>query len=64
VYPILADPEFISIWNAAGSLAAVVAGVSEGSTRPVPRWAVLARATAMWRRGGDLKHHELRCRAG
>ena len=37
------DAVFTALWDAAGSLAAVVAGVSEGAARPVRRWAVLAR---------------------
>jgi hypothetical protein len=48
---------FAALWNAAGSLAAVVAGVSEGAARPEPRWAVLARATAVRQAGVPLREH-------
>ncbi|HYH68527.1 MAG TPA: SprT-like domain-containing protein [Urbifossiella sp.] len=48
---------FVALWNAAGSLAAVVTSVSEGSSRPVPRWAVLARATALRQVGVSLREH-------
>ncbi|QDU20545.1 hypothetical protein ETAA1_25000 [Urbifossiella limnaea] len=51
------DSEFIALWNTAGSLAAVVAGVSEGAARPVPRWAVLARATPLRQAGLSLREH-------
>jgi predicted SprT family Zn-dependent metalloprotease len=54
---VLPDAEFAALWNAAGSLAAVVTGVSEGSTRPVPRWVVLARATALRRAGVQLREY-------
>jgi hypothetical protein len=49
------DDQFAALWNAAGSLAAVVTAVSEGSPRPVPRWAVLARATALRQAGVSLR---------
>lgn len=51
------DTDFAALWNAAGSLAAVVAAVTEVSTRPVPRWAVLARATALRQAGVELREH-------
>ncbi|QDU18481.1 hypothetical protein [Urbifossiella limnaea] len=51
------DADFNILWNAAGSLAAVVAAVSEGSPRPVPRWAVLALATALRQAGVSLREH-------
>ncbi|QDU19670.1 SprT family zinc-dependent metalloprotease [Urbifossiella limnaea] len=51
------DSDFTILWNAAGSLAAVVSGVSDGSPRPVPRWTVLARATALRQAGVSLREH-------
>ncbi len=53
----ITDADFTSLWNAAGSLAAVVAAVSEGAPRPVPRWAVLARVTALRQQGMQLREH-------
>lgn len=46
----LTDAEFAALWASAGTLAEVVAAVAATTGRPVPRWAVLARATAL-RRG-------------
>lgn len=51
------DNAFTALWDAAGSLAAVVAGVSNGAARPVPRWAVLARATALRQAGVPLREY-------
>jgi hypothetical protein len=45
---------FIEIWNAAGSLAEVVERVKE-LVRSVPRWAVMARATALRKAGIKMK---------
>ncbi|MFO0798290.1 MAG: SprT-like domain-containing protein [Gemmataceae bacterium] len=53
----MSDTDFVTLWNAAGSLAAVVAGVSEGAAWPVPRWAVLARAQALRQAGVSLRGH-------
>ena len=53
----LSEAGFTAIWDAAGSLAAVVTAVSDGSPRPVPRWAVLARATALRQAGVSLREH-------
>ncbi len=52
-----ATDAFAALWNSAGSLAAVVAGVSEGTARPVARWAVLARAQALRQAGVLLREH-------
>jgi hypothetical protein len=59
----LADADFTSAWNGAWSLNEAVERV-RAVVGPAPRWAVLARASAMRRRGDDLTHHELGCRAG
>jgi hypothetical protein len=59
----MGDADFAFAWNEAGSLNEAVERV-RAAVGPAPRWAVLARASAMRRRGDDLKHHELRCRAG
>lgn len=59
----LADAEFTTAWNGAESLNQAVDQV-RAMVGPAPRWAVLARASAMRRRGDELKHHELRCRGG
>jgi hypothetical protein len=59
----LGDVEFASAWNGAGSLNEAVEQV-RAIVGPAPRWAVLARASALRRRGTDLKHHELRARCG
>ncbi len=53
----LPDAAFTTLWNAAVSLAAVVTAVSEGSMRPVPRWAVLARAHVLRQAGVLLREH-------
>ncbi|MFO0800022.1 MAG: SprT-like domain-containing protein [Gemmataceae bacterium] len=53
----ITDTDFAALWNAAGSLAAVVTAVSDASMRPVPRWAVLARATALRQAGVSLRGH-------
>ncbi|HEX4608753.1 MAG TPA: hypothetical protein VH092_11170 [Urbifossiella sp.] len=59
----LADADFVSMWNGAASLNEAVERMREvvGSA---PRWAVLERASAMRRRGDELKHHELRGHTG
>ena len=59
----LAEVEFVSLRNGAGSLNEAVEQV-RAVVGPAPRWAVLARASAMRRRGDDLKPHELRGRTG
>lgn len=51
------DAEFAALWDAMESLAAVVTAVSDGSPRPVPRWAVLARAHALRQAGVQLREH-------
>lgn len=53
----ITDSDFAALWDAAGSLAAVVTAVSEGSPRPVPRWAVLARAQALRQAGVSLREY-------
>jgi predicted SprT family Zn-dependent metalloprotease len=55
--PLIPSADFAALWDAAGSLAAVVAAVSEGSAWPVPRWAVLARAQALRQAGVQLREH-------
>jgi hypothetical protein len=55
----LADADFAAAWNGAGSLNEAVEQV-RALVGPAPRWAVMARASAMRRRGDDLTHHELR----
>ncbi len=59
----LADADFSAAWNGAGSLNEAVERV-RAAVGPAPRWAVLARASAMRWQGDDLTHHELGCRAG
>ena len=51
------DPDFVTLWDAAGSLTAVIAAVSGGAARPVPRWVVLARAQALRLAGVQLREH-------
>jgi predicted SprT family Zn-dependent metalloprotease len=54
---VITDAEFTTVWNAAGSLAAVITAVSERTPRPVPRWAVLARAQALRQAGVLRREH-------
>lgn len=53
----MTDADFASLWDAAGSVAAAVTAVSEGAARPVPRWAVLARAGALRKAGIGLREY-------
>lgn len=46
---------FVEAWNAGGSIDEVVARVKELAGGPVPRWAVMARATALRKQGVGLK---------
>jgi hypothetical protein len=59
----MTDDVFTQLWNQARDLDEAAERVREVAGR-VPRWAVLARASALRRRGVDLKRHELRGRAG
>ncbi|HEX4612313.1 MAG TPA: hypothetical protein VH092_29230 [Urbifossiella sp.] len=46
---------FAGVWNASGSLDEAAARVKEMVGGRAPRWAVLARATALRMAGADLK---------
>lgn len=46
---------FIAAWNAAGSVDEAAAAVRALAGGPAPRWAVMARATALRREGYELK---------
>lgn len=59
----MADDVFTTIWNGAESFDDAVERVRDRVGK-APRWAVLARASALRRRGVDLKHHELRGKTG
>lgn len=59
----MSDEEFARLWDAARDVDEATDRVREAVGR-VPRWAVLARASALRRRGVDLRQHELRGRAG
>lgn len=59
----LTDDEFSRLWNTARDLDEAAERVREVAGK-VPRWAVLARASALRRRGVELRRHELRGRAG
>jgi len=59
----LSDDSFTTLWNAAHSLDEAAERVREVAGK-VPRWAVLARASALRRKGVELRRHELRGRAG
>ena len=59
----MADADFIRFWNAAASFDQAVERVRLRVPK-APRWSIVARASALRRRGVDLKHHEPRCRAG
>ena len=59
----LADETFEQLWNRAHSLDEATERVREVAGK-VPRWAVLARASALRRKGVELRRHELRGRAG
>jgi hypothetical protein len=56
------DATFTTIWNQAHSLDEATELVREVAGK-VPRWAVLAKASGLRRRGAHLKRHELRGRA-
>lgn len=47
--------QFVLAWNAADSLAGVVEQVKQLAGGNVPRWAVMARATALRKEGLNLK---------
>jgi hypothetical protein len=47
--------QFIVAWNAAGSLGEVVERVKELVGGNVPRWAVMARATALRKAGVEMR---------
>ena len=47
--------EFAAVWNAAGSVAEAVERIKELAGVHVPRWAVLARVTALRKEGVVLK---------
>ncbi|HEX4612352.1 MAG TPA: SprT-like domain-containing protein [Urbifossiella sp.] len=53
----MSDAELTTLWDAAGSLAEVVAAVAARTDRPIPRWAVLARANAIRQGGASLRPH-------
>ncbi len=55
----LPDDEFSLLWNQARDLDEATERIREVVGR-VPRWAVLARASALRRKGVELKRHELR----
>jgi len=57
------DEAFARLWNESRTLDEAAERVRAAAGR-VPRWAVLARASALRRRGVELKRHELRGRAG
>lgn len=46
---------FVALWNAAGSLAEATEAVRAVVGPPCPRWAVLARATALRAAGEAVK---------
>ena len=51
----LSDEDFIAMWNAGSSLAAVLEQVCERQEIRVPRWAILARAVGLRNAGRELK---------
>src|SRR5436305_7959015 len=59
----LSDDHFTTLGNQAHSLDEAAERVREVAGK-VPRWAVLARASALRRKGVELRRHELRGRAG
>jgi hypothetical protein len=59
----ISDDAFTQLWNQAQCLDEAVEWVREAVGK-VPRWAVLARASALRRQRVVLKRHELRGRAG
>jgi hypothetical protein len=59
----LSDDAFTQLWNQALSLDEAVERVREFVGR-VPRWAVMAKASALRRQRVELKRYELRERAG
>jgi hypothetical protein len=59
----LSDDAFTQLWNQALSLDEAVEKVREVVGK-VPRWAVMAKASALRRKSVELRRHELRERAG
>jgi hypothetical protein len=59
----ISDDAFTQLWNQAQSVDEAVEWVREVAGK-VPRWAVLAKASALRRKGVELRRHELRGRAG
>jgi hypothetical protein len=59
----LSDDAFTQLWNHAQNLDEAVERVREVAGK-VPRWAVMAKASALRRQRVELKRHELRERAG
>jgi hypothetical protein len=59
----LSDNAFTQLWNQAQNLDEAVERVREVVGK-VPRWAVMAKASALRRQRVELKRHELRERAG
>jgi hypothetical protein len=57
----LAGETFATLWNGAGSFDEAVEQI-RGVVGKTPRWAVLARASALRRQGVGLKQHEVRGR--
>lgn len=55
----LPDSVFAGVWNASGSLDEAAAKVKELVGGRAPRWAVLARATALRKAGAELKRFPL-----
>ncbi len=53
----LSDAEFAALWATAGTLTETVAAVAARALKPVPRWAVLARAHALRQVGVRLREH-------
>lgn len=47
--------QFVAAWNGSGSLDEAAARVKALAGGPAPRWAVMARATAMRKEGVELK---------
>ncbi|MBN9519899.1 hypothetical protein J0H58_15465 [bacterium] len=50
---------FVGLWNTSGSLDEAATRVKELVGGRAPRWAVLARATALRKAGTDLKRFPL-----
>jgi hypothetical protein len=47
--------QFVAAWNGSGSLDEAAAAVKALAGGPAPRWAVMARATALRKEGVELK---------